>query len=278
MLSDHRLLWIELDNSSLLGKHLPSVVPVKACRIRCEDPRSRTLYVRRVVSAMSSSGLLKDFQSLYNLSQIYTDASPSEQPGLLPPLKRAYDSFHSALDHLRLSTERELRPNFSGAQAWSPRLQRYRDTIEYWRRVVRLKQGVAASRCALRRLRLRLRLPSDVIDLSYAVSQLKAAYRDYRVEARPQALAWRLEHNMGFKEALIAEGKPGNSSVRAIERRMARKRRQVLLGKASRRITGRGCKHAIFQAERTGTDGSRTELHDQPSMVAAMAASNLSRQ
>ena len=34
MLSNHRLLWVELNNSSLMGKHLPSVAPVKACCIR----------------------------------------------------------------------------------------------------------------------------------------------------------------------------------------------------------------------------------------------------
>ena len=98
------------------------------------------------------------------------------------------------------------------------------------------------------------------------------------MDAHPQATAWRLDLNTSFKEALVAEGKPGNSSVRAIERRMARERRQVLLGKASRRITGRGSRQAIFQAECTGPDGSTMELHDQISMVHAMAASNLSRQ
>ena len=43
--SDHRLLWVELDNTSLLGKDLPPRGPVRACWLRAYDPRLRKRYV-----------------------------------------------------------------------------------------------------------------------------------------------------------------------------------------------------------------------------------------
>ena len=114
MTSDHRLLWIKLDNSSLLGKHLPSVAPVRACCIQCNDPRSRSLYANRVVLALSTSGLLLEFSSLEDQTWTYASAPLSTRPALLPPLQQVYDTFYSALDDIRLATERKLRPLYNG--------------------------------------------------------------------------------------------------------------------------------------------------------------------
>ena len=92
------------------------------------------------------------------------------------------------------------------------------------------------------------------------------------------ATEWRRSFLLSYKQALLAEGKPGNSSIIAIERRMARERQQVALGRASRRITRKDYKLGIFKAECTNQEGLIVELHDQPSMVAAMTVSNRVRQ
>ena len=38
MASDHRMMWVELDNSSILGKHLPSSHKSKASKVKSTDP------------------------------------------------------------------------------------------------------------------------------------------------------------------------------------------------------------------------------------------------
>ena len=59
---------------------------------------------------------------------------------------------------------------------------------------------------------------------------------------------------------------------------MKRERKSIQLGQGSKRITGKQARQAIFKAESTSPDGSILELHTQEEMVAAMGASNLSRQ
>ena len=41
MRSDHRMLWVEIDNSSILGKHLPAPARAQSSKVKSNDPRSR---------------------------------------------------------------------------------------------------------------------------------------------------------------------------------------------------------------------------------------------
>jgi len=279
MRSDHRLLWIEIDNSSALGKHLPSVVPIKACKINFTDPRSRRLYSKRVKAAIKASKVDSKIVSLQAQAKEYFSSPPSDQASLLPSLAASYNSIHHELDTIRSSVESNLRQIYSGRVPWSPRLKHYLDVIEYWRRYVKLRKGVNTSRNSLKRLHSRLKLPyGQFVDLQYATSMLQAAYSKYRTEAKPNAQAWREEHNEGLISALIKEGKPGNSTAVAIRARMKRERQARALGRGSKRITGKGSKQAILRAETLSPDGSIIELHTQGEMVAAMGLSNLNRQ
>ena len=128
----------------------------------------------------------------------------------------------------------------------------------------------------MKRLHKRLCLPfGPSVDLSYAIGQLKDAYSTYRSTAKPNAQAWREEHNTDLISALLLEGKPGNSSAIAIRAQMKRERQYIRLGRGSKRITGNGDRQAIFKAESTSPDDSILELHTQEEMVEAMGASNL---
>ena len=53
MRSDHRHLWIEVDNSSIFAKHLPSSFSTPKSRLRSEDPRSRKKYIKLTHQAYS---------------------------------------------------------------------------------------------------------------------------------------------------------------------------------------------------------------------------------
>jgi len=48
MRSDQRMLWIEVDNTSILGKYLPSASSTPRSRLHSDDPRSRKKYTRKV--------------------------------------------------------------------------------------------------------------------------------------------------------------------------------------------------------------------------------------
>ena len=161
---------------------------------------------------------------------------------------------------------------------WSPRFQRYWDTIAYWKLYVKFRQGANTSRRKLRRESRRLGLPlGPEVDLPFAVDKLKEALKTYRA-AKPQAGKAREEFLEGMIAALVLENLPGNSSASVIRARMKREKHAVHLGQASRQITGKGTKQAVFRAESTAPDGSILEHHTQDDMVAVMRVSNLTRQ
>ena len=59
-----------------------------------------------------------------------------------------------------------LRKVYTGGQDFSPKAQSFRDTIEFWRHIVRRKQGVLTSRTALqlivKRVKILLQLPKTM--------------------------------------------------------------------------------------------------------------------
>ena len=129
---------------------------------------------------------------------------------------------------------------------WSPRLQVYRDTIEYWLRVVKLRKHVDISRKALKRLARRLHIYKGYnIGREYAGLKLQEAYQTYYKE-RKNAAASRDEHNQSLVDALVAEGKAGNSSAEQIPARMKREKTAI--------------KHAFLKAVATNAAGVDEEL------------------
>ena len=97
MQSNHRLLWIEVTNDSLLGKHLPNSRPVPASRVKSSDPRLRILYNRRVCSKFTEAKLWSRFRTLLSLLRSFS----SGQTHLQPHLVSSYNSLHDSVTAIR---------------------------------------------------------------------------------------------------------------------------------------------------------------------------------
>ena len=81
---------------------------------------------------------------------------------------------------------------------WSLKLHQYCGTIKYWRRIVRLRKGVNTSRSELKHLAKRLHISMGLhTDLDLVVLELKQTYKMYYKQTKPNAGAWRDEHNQG---------------------------------------------------------------------------------
>ena len=190
----------------------------------------------------------------------------------------AYEGLHQDTSKARLAIESKLESRYVGQVPCSPKLQRYIDTIDFWKRIVKLQKGVDASQTELRRLSRKLGVYSALYaDLPPAVLQLKLAYKAYR-EAKLQAPDWRDEHNQSLIEAYIAERKPQNKTATQIKARMKREQQQRDLGLASRTIRGAITKNAVLKAIAQDEEGVDRVPETQEEMVPAMAASNLARQ
>ena len=86
------------------------------------------------------------------------------------------------------------------------------------------------------------------------------------------------EHNQSLVDALVAEGKAGNSSAEQIRARTKREKTAIELRKAARAIRQRDNKHAVLKAVATNAEEVDEELDSQATMVPVMAASNRERQ
>jgi len=209
MRSDHRMLWIEVDNSSILGKYLPSASSTPRSGLRSDDPRARKRYTKKVHQEYVRREVPKLAKSLQEMVTAFQGGTITGPEAII----ETYESLHLATTAARHSVEARMQCCFVGKVPWSPRLQASCDTIKYWSRIVQLRKGVATSRTTLKRLATKLRLYQDYYaTLPSAVAHLKLAYSAYR-KAKLLAPDWRDEHNLSLIEALVAEGKPQNKDV-----------------------------------------------------------------
>jgi len=216
MRSDHRMLWIEVDNSSILGKYLPSASSTPRSRLRSDDPRARKQYTKKVHQEYVRKKVPELTTTLKDMVGAYQAGTITGPEALIA----TYESLHLATTAARHSVEATMTCRFVGKVPWSPRLQSYCDTIKYWSRIVQLRKGVATSRTTLKRLATKLWLYQGYYaTLPSAVAHLKLAYSAYR-KAKLLAPYWRDEHNISLIEALVAEGKPQNKDAAQITARM----------------------------------------------------------
>ena len=272
--SDHRLLWVELDNTSILGKYLPPTHPVLSSRVKSSDPRSRNLYISRVTRHYRKANVPIQCRDI----QVLVNQVTRGQTHLMPILLQAYNKLHKTTTDIRNDVEAKLRTLNNGQVPWSPRLQRYRNIINYWTCIVKLRKSVNTSRSQLKRLAQRLGIYKGFhVTLEYAELKLSES-RDSYYKMKPRAEQWRIEHNQSLVDALVTEGKASNKSAAQIRARMKREKKAIADGKAARAIRGRNTKHSVLMATVTDDNGNERELHSQEEMVPAMAASNLARQ
>jgi len=138
----------------------------------------------------------------YIVSFYYTLLHREGNTALKGHIVRCYKLLHKTTSDIRRDVEAHLRTLNAGEIPWSPRLQVYCDTIEYWLHVVKLRKNVNTSRKAFKRLARRLHLYKGYhVDLEYAGLKLQEAYQTY-YEARKNAPAWRDEHNQSLVDAL----------------------------------------------------------------------------
>ena len=175
------------------------------------------------------------------------------QTELIPRVTKEYNDLHQTTTDIRLDVEKNLRKIRTGGVPYSPRLQRYRDTISYWERIVKLKKSVSTSRNQLKRLATKLHLFTGFhVTLEFAQEQVRAAYQDYFENAKPFAIAWRDHHNQSLLEALVLEGKPGNQSESMARAQIRREKQQHEDGLAAKAIRARNNKAAVLMVEIEG--------------------------
>ena len=279
-LSDgHRLLWIMASNQSLLGKHLPITNPkLRIERLKSHDPRSRKIFTRRVRKEYCKQDVFRKKASLAEKARWFWKGTAGiTNEAFLKTFKPKIDALHTTTRNIKLKVAADLRKIYAGGQDFSPKAQAFRDTIEFWRRIVKRKQGVLTSRTALRliakRVDISLKLPKSMT-LEQADEKLTLAYRAY-FKAKPEFPTWREEFQIGLIEAIAEDT---GTTVKQIKARMKREKHQRVMGNNAKCIRQKNASDPILRATATNDNGEIFECENEEEMVSYMAKSNLSRQ
>ena len=101
----------------------------------------------------------------------------------------------------------KMKKKYAGNQPYSPKYRKYSDTIELWKRMVKLRKNVNTSRAILRRLAKRIEVPWSFVSLTNleeCKENLRIAYKEY-YKKRSEFEGWRNEYNQSLINALAEE-------------------------------------------------------------------------
>ena len=270
--SDHRMLWVELDNVSILGKKLPYQSPHTGDKIQSEHPGICTAYQKKLSKAYLQFQVGHKSRKLQALLQRYSQG----EYHLYYEIVRDYNTLHSASRQANQSVSRTFRVMHRGQVPWSPKLQIMRDTINFWTRIVKLRLHVNTSRTIIKRLAKKLQLYQGInANLQTARQQLSSARKTY-YEAKPGAAETRDTHLQSIIDAYLHVDKTAQADV--IKARLKREQKSREMGRVARGIRQRLVKHPVIHATATDEEGNIYSCDTQESLVPAMTASNIKRQ
>ena len=198
-----------VSNHSLLGKHLPITNPtIRTERLKPEDPRSRKICTRRVMKECGKQHVFRKKDTLAKKTLwFWKGTADITNKEFLTTFTPKIDVFHITTKKIKTMVAADFWNIFTGRQDFSSKAQSFRDTVEFWKRIVRRKQGVLTSRTALqllaKRVKILLQLPKTMT-LEQADAKLAMAYRAY-FKTQPEFSQWRQEFQIGLIEAVAED-------------------------------------------------------------------------
>ena len=129
---------------------------------------------------------------------------------LRPVVIERYNAIQDTIRGMHTKVASKIHPLLAGGVPWLPRLQQYKDRIDFFTRLVKSKEGIATSRSRLKESGRRLGLLDSLRATPLEAQQsLKAAKHAYYTEAKPRAQPWREFFLQDLLEALEDSKRPG---------------------------------------------------------------------
>ena len=221
------------------------------------------MYNRRVRKAYLEADIFKTKQSLEKTVKNYNDGkSGTTHAEFIASFAPKFNAFHSKTRLIRQKEAAKMNKIRAGGQDFSPKGQALRDTIDFWKRILRRKQGVRTSRAMLRKQAKRLNLSlKHLTNMTQANVQNKisSAYKAYNL-AKSKLPKWREEFQVSLVNALASVK---DKSPKVIIAQMKREKHQKLLGIKSRIIRQKHKNDPILQATATNEAGQVYQCTDE---------------
>jgi len=188
--SDHRVLWLDFDNTELFGNRIPNIITPAARRLKLEDPAVVERFVSHYTAYLKKTKLPDQLKALRsNIPHLTIDE-----------IEKEYDR----LDRIRvkgiLQAEKLCRKLKMGALYWTPELAEIHTSLNYWNKAVKRTQGRKIDTRHLNRLALAAGAPQyasltkeQIHEGLYLTRKRYRQYKKVHVESRSK-----------FREALAA--------------------------------------------------------------------------
>ena len=228
---DHRGLWIDVPQETLLGFKMPNTPSSSIRRLQVTDPRSRNAY------QMKTHALYIKHNIYYQILQL--------REHMTYPLEQFWRNRYNEIDkqmetHMKLA-DRRCRKIKVGGKQWSEKLQKGRRTIHLWKLVIQRLLGCNVHARTIIRARKRVGIRHSNVSLEDAEELLNRAFTHYKVIRKQDE-----KHSIAFREKLAqARAAEGNASA-------ANELRQMNLREQQRR-TSRRIKATLKKNARCGT-------------------------
>ena len=205
---DHRGLWIDVHQKSILGYKMADIPTARARRLKLDDPRVVKKYQEVLHSYLHS-------RRVYSRLQILRDSVMCGQP-LTKAQAKEYEDLDSLREKGMRLASKKCRKFKMGGKRWSPTLQKARDTILLWTLVRRRIQKCHVGARRILRLKKKLDIVYTELPLEMVVDKIAQAYKAYKV-CRKNDVALR----QNFLEELAqAKAEAGNQKMAKVLRNM----------------------------------------------------------
>ena len=202
-MSDHRMLWIDIPESAILGFNLPPLMTPKARKLQCGDPRISNKW----------NALYSTYIKEHNL---HNRVFQLEALSSYPPSNFVQQEFDNIMAERRAAiayADKHCRHVKAGGVPFSPPIQKQRTIIELWEGVSTRLAGNKFSSSKLRRLAKKAQIDQPLHNTAEEVKVLlKQAYVDY-YKLKKDAHKLRDTHLDKLAEAVAEEKEVNKSSI-----------------------------------------------------------------
>jgi len=196
---DHRGIWIDVPQETVLGYKMPQIPPKKIRLLQCSDAAGK----KRYKDALHNKYLQNNvYGKILNLRNETTFPPP-------PSLQVKYDRLDRLMVQLKKSAARKCRKRRTGGKAFSDKLQQARQDINLWSLVKKRLLGCNINARTIIRARKLTQVTNSKVNLPEAQDKLDKAFRHYRA-----VKAQDIQHRLDFQYRLCeARAKEGNTTV-----------------------------------------------------------------
>ena len=258
--SDHRTVWVDFQQQSILGMNPPKCPLHQARRLKGSDPRTVKKY-------------LDYLDKFYRINEIYKSIDLFTEMIDLP-LTAEGQLEYERLDKLRVKgmkkAEKRCRKLKMGGRQWSPELKIARKTILYYALTISRKKGCHVGARVVKRLASSLGITNEKYTIEECYVHLDLAYKQYH-QVRINHDILRTTYIESLAEAWEDAGQGKKATLIKILRNRETEREMY---RRVARMTGGKVTNSTTVVQEVLTDGNIIEHNTKEALESCIRISN----